>query len=155
MVLCLGLRSAGPAWAAGGGRWADPVLHLALTYPAGWTSVPEHGAALKLRAADGKGEFEVFRVAPSQAAGDPAARVAAALAKAHCSGGSRTAVVAIVRLGVHGSQAGGLCSGADLGWRLTATVFRYRGTTVLLRSWLYRAQPRDRADLAAIAASLA
>lgn len=147
------LAGAGQARAAGERHWSDGGLNLALTYPLGWKVVPERGAALKLRAADGKGEFEIFSV-PGPPAGKPAAQADAALARLHCQGEVRHGSRPVGHLGVRGSVATGLCTGADLGWRLTVTAFGYAGGGVLLRSWLYRAQARDEADLAAIFASL-
>ena len=155
LLLCLSLGVAGQARAAGGGHWADGALHLGLAYPAGWAVVAERGAALKLRAADGKGEFEIFRLAHTTATDGATGQANAALVRLRCAGTVRTSVAAVGRLGVKGNVATGLCTGADLGWRLTVTVFTYRGNAVLLRSWLYRGQQGDRADLATIAASFA
>jgi hypothetical protein len=63
MLCCLTLLGGSRVQAAAAGRhhWSDHSLGLSLTYSAGWSLVVEHGAALKLRAADRKGEFEIFR----------------------------------------------------------------------------------------------
>jgi hypothetical protein len=154
LLVCATPAGAGQIQAAGGGRWSDRALQLSLSYPAGWSTVPEHGAALKLRAVDGKAEFEIFRVTRSASPAGQAMQATGALARLHCQVSVQQSSRTVGQLGVRGSVATGLCTGADRGWRLTITAFTHAGSGVLLRGWLYHAQPHDGAELATISASL-
>lgn len=152
-VVALCSLVARPAQAVGS-SWADSLLHLGLSYPASWKIVPEHGARLKLLAPDAAGEFEVIAL-PAQLGPDALARQAGAtLAGLHCA----TKVVRtggpVGHLGVTGATVTGICTGSDLGWRLAITAFDHNGQGALVRNWLFHAQRRDAADLAAIVASL-
>ena len=142
------------AAAPGRGHWSDHTVRLSLTYPAGWSVVVERGAALKLQAAEHKGEFEIFRTKRMSAPSALAAGATRALAQVHCQAKETHGSRPIGRLGVRGSVVMGACTGADQGWRLTVSAFNYGGNGVLLRSWLYQAPAGDSADLPAIEASL-
>ncbi|HXT38189.1 MAG TPA: hypothetical protein VN837_21645 [Chloroflexota bacterium] len=153
---CLTLVGGSQAQAAASGRhhWSDHALRLSLTYPAGWSPVSEHGAVLKLRAADGKGEFEIFRTPRMSTPAALVAGAARALAQARCQVKETHGSRSIGRLGVRGSVVMGACTGADQGWRLTVTAFTYGGNGLLLRSWLYQAPAGDSTDLPEIEESL-
>ena len=154
-VVALCSLMARPAQAADSGHWADSLLHLGLSYPAYWKTVPEHGARLKLLSPDAAGEFEVIAL-PVQLAPDALARQAGAtLAGLHCATKVVRTSGPVGHLGVMGFTATGTCTGGDLGWRLAITAFDHNGHAALVRSWLFHAQRRDAADVAAIVGSLA
>ena len=155
VALALCALIAGQAQAAGAKRWSDRILHLGLTYPGAWRVVPERGAALKLLAPDAAGEFEIFSLPALLSPGRLAARADATLARLHCGTGVRHASDTVGHLGVVGKVASGACIGADRGWQLTVIAFDFGHGAVLVRSWLFHQQPRDRATLAAIVSSLA
>jgi hypothetical protein len=48
--------------AASGKSWHSATLRLTLGYPVNWKLVPERGAALLLRSASGRAEFEIFQL---------------------------------------------------------------------------------------------
>lgn len=147
--------SMGQAGAAVGRHWSDSGLGLALTYPADWRAVPERGAALKLAAPDAAGEFEIFSLPSALSPAALASKGDAALARLHCALGVRRTASPVGRLGVAGATATGTCTGADLGWQLTVTVFNRGAGAVLTRSWLFHRRAADGRALAAITASLA
>jgi hypothetical protein len=153
-ALALCALIAGQAHAAGAKRWSDRTLHLGLTYPGDWRVVAERGATLKLLALDAAGEFEIFSLPAPLSPDGLAARADATLARLHCGTGIRHASGTVGHLGVVGKVASGACTGGDRGWQLTVTAFDYGHGAVLVRSWLFHQQPRDRAALAAIASSL-
>jgi hypothetical protein len=154
VALALCALIAGQAHAAGPKTWSNRTLHLGLAYPGNWRVVPERGAALKLVAPDAGGEFEIFSLPTPSSAERLASLAAATLVRLHCGKAMRQATGNVGHLDVAGTIASGACTGGDRGWQLTVTVFAYGHGTVLVRSWLFHQQPRDRAALGAIAASL-
>jgi hypothetical protein len=141
--------------AASGKSWRSATLRLTLSYPANWKLVPERGAALLLRSASGRAEFEIFKLASGPTKSDLRAAADHALVTTKCHTNVMQSSTGIGKLGVSGEMETGLCTGADLGWRLTTVAFRHAGNSLLLRAWLLHADAAGGHDLAAIRASIA
>jgi hypothetical protein len=134
--------------------WRSPALRLTLSYPPTWKIVPERSAAVLLRSASGKAEFEIFPLASGSAGNTLGAATGHALVTAKCHTAVKVSSVSVGRLGASGREATGLCTGSDLGWRLSVTAFRYAGNNLLLRAWLFHADVVGGRDLSAIRASI-
>jgi hypothetical protein len=134
--------------------WRSAALRLTLHYPPTWKIVPERGAAVLLRSASGKAEFEIFPLASGSARDFLSAAADHALVSTKCHTSVKVSSVRVGTLGASGTEATGLCTGSDLGWRLTVTAFHYAGNNLLLRAWLLHADAAGGHDLSTIQASI-
>jgi hypothetical protein len=148
------MTAPGRVGAASATIWRSAALHITLSYPATWKMVPERGASVLLRSVSGKAEFEIFPLATGAAGDSLGAAADHALVAAKCHTTVKVSSVSVGRLGASGTEATGLCTGSDLGWRLTVTAFRYAGHNLLLRAWLFHADVAGGHDLSAIGASI-
>ncbi len=154
LVLVAAIGTPGRVGAAPAKIWRSPSLRLTLSYPPTWKIVPEHGAAVLLRSASGKAEFEIFPLAAGSTAGFLRAAADQALVTTKCHSTVKVSSASVGALGGTGMIATGLCTGSDLGWRLTVTAFHYAGNNLLLRAWLLHADAAGGRDLSMIQASL-
>lgn len=155
VVLVLTLFTARQASASGTTRWSDHALKLGLIYPADWHVVVEHGAALKLVAADGAAEFEILPQGASRSSTALASLAVSSLAHLHCMTDVKETFGSLGKLDINAIVARGSCAGGDLGWALSIAAADRGTQTILLRSWLLHGQRHDGASLQAILASLA
>jgi hypothetical protein len=135
--------------------WHSATLQLTLSYPQTWKIVPERHAALLLRSASGRAEFEIFPLVAGAAGNSLRAAANQALVTTKCDTAVKISSTNVGSLGVLGMVATGLCTGSDLGWRLSVTTFHYAGNTMLLRAWLFHTDAAGGHDLSSIQASLA
>lgn len=142
------------AHAAGSTSWSDHALQLAVTFPGDWHAVVEHGAALKVVAADGAAEFEIFPLGASRTHTALSNVAVANLTHLHCASGLKLTTGALGKLGTGAAIARGSCTGGDLGWTVSVAAVNIGTHAVLIRGWLFHEQRHDGASLRAITASL-